>query len=187
MLIIQASAARHTDCKALRCVAALCVLLCAQSTRTATTAAASRHQRFHALQVQNALNKRVALQCTLVLTNLDLPRSLNAAEIQAQDDVRRGELQASCAKEDAEQVRGQVDHLLSTLSEAEPGHAHSAQHASDDWVLVQRNNAASITAQAADEDTGAANAHQQEIDAELDSAKQLLRVVELRAADLCAA
>jgi hypothetical protein len=68
------------------------------------------------VQVQNALNARVNLQCSLLLTNLDLPLALNGAELRSQDDVQQSEQLSMFVKADADEVRSQVNHLLSVES-----------------------------------------------------------------------
>lgn len=85
-----------------------------------------------AVQVQNALNKRVALQCTLLLTSLDLPLPLNEAELRAQDDVRRCEQAAQYARADAKQIVHQVQHLLEAGhvgALGEKAHVHASDRA----------------------------------------------------------
>ena len=62
-----------------------------------------------AAQVQNALNQRVNLQCSLLLSNLDTPAPLTAAECEVQDALQRDGKLASLLAADAKQLAAPSD------------------------------------------------------------------------------
>lgn len=129
------------------------------------------------MQVQNALNKRVELQCSLLLTTLDLPRDLSSAEVRAQDDVRLSEVRAANAREDAEQVAAQMQHLA---DQCQPADQLPGTGGHEGWVLVQSRPQSTTTSKDL-------YVHEQEIDAEVQHASRLLKALEAQVDEACAA
>lgn len=57
------------------------------------------------------MNERAGLQCALLLTNLDEPRPLNAAELGLADECREWEHEAAFSAADCAQLCAQVEAL----------------------------------------------------------------------------
>jgi hypothetical protein len=81
------------------------------------------------LQVQSALNERVSLQCSLLLTNLDEPLPLNAAELVLLDECWEWEAEAGFLRKDVVRSRKQIEHLLSMHDAPEVSQEDSARRA----------------------------------------------------------
>jgi hypothetical protein len=146
------------------------------------------------VQVQNALNKRVNLQCTLLLTNLDLPLALNSAELQAREEVRRSEQLALHIKAESAQVRAQLQQLQASkfdsrasrshADEVRDGHASRDADAESEWVVVPTADAARKYENEAEQQQ--VIAIQQQAAEEMKAAKQRLHNLELRLRQACA-